>query len=246
MVHIMHTKFDPKAIFFGAPKKNSQGGTFVPLVDATGNPKRFEVQTPVMHMPFGLNTYRKDAKDPKSDIQAYYIEVSFRGMDSDEGMASFHQKMKALDAHVLDASMKNSTAWFGRQKSKETLEDNYSAIVRQKKEQYPPIMKTKVTLGRDGNPIATFFDDAKPSPQQISVHDLAPPGCRVRLILSMDSVWFVNNTFGVTWRVSQCQLAGKPNRMEGFCLFDDATDAPNEDDDRALVGADDDSDAELN
>ena len=221
----MYTAFQPSEVKFGAVDRNRNGGKFVPIVGADGNKKRLTIQTPALAMPFGVSAYRER---PEGDIQSYSIDVSFRNLEADPKVADFLAKMRALDGAMLDASLANSKDWFGKQKSIGVLEDNYRRLVKDHAEnKYPPVMKIKVPLS-NGSPSAMFFDENR---QPVTI-DYLTKGCTVKLILEMDRVWFINNSFGVTWRALQGAVVTRPSRMDTYSMIDDN----DNESDEALLG----------
>lgn len=211
---VLFSAFHPSGIRFGPPDRNRNGGKFVPLLGSDGVKKRYVVQTPVLSMPFGVSAFREK---PEADIQSYSIDVSFRNVDSDPRLAEFLAKMHELDACMLAASVENSKAWFGKQKSKDTLEDNYRKLIKTNPEnKYPPVMRIKVPM-QNGQVSCIFFDENK---QPVPI-DYLTKGTTIKLIIEVDRVWFVNNTFGVTWRALQGAVISRPNRMEAYSMLDD-------------------------
>ena len=185
---ILYTAFQPaSSITFGPPDRNRNGGKFVPLLGADGSKRRITIQTPALSMPFGISAFREK---PEAEIQSYSIDVSFRNVETDHRLADFLARMRELDAVMIDASVANSKAWFGKQKSKDTLEDNYRKLIKEHAEgKYPPVMKIKIPI-QNGQPAAMFFDENR---QPCSI-DYLTKGTTIKLILEMDRVWFVNNT----------------------------------------------------
>lgn len=215
---VLYSNFKPTDIAFGAVDRNRNGGKFVPLTNPDGTKRRITIQTPPLSMPFGVSAYREK---PEGDIQSYSIDVSFRNTDTDPKIAEFLSKMREVDAHLLEASAALSKDWFGKVKSLDTLEDNYRRLIKDHPEnKYPPVMKIKVPL-TNGAPNALFFDEHR---QPVPI-DYLTKGCTVKLILEMDRVWFVNNTFGVTWRALQGAVVSRPNRMDTYSMIDDDDDA---------------------
>lgn len=211
---ILFNAFHPSGIQFGPLDRNRNGGKFVPLTGPDGKKMRVTIQTPVLSMPFGVSSFREK---PEADVQSYSIDVSFRNVDQDPRLAEFLDKMRQLDARMLEASVQHSKDWFGKQKSKDTLEDNYRRLIKDHPEnKYPPVMKIKVPI-QNGQPTCTFFDESK---QPTSI-DYLTKGTTIKMILEMDRVWFVNNTFGVTWRALQCAVITRPNRMDNYSILDD-------------------------
>jgi hypothetical protein len=218
----LYSTFDPREIHFGAPDKNAKGGKFVPLVGADGSRRRWVIQTPALVMPFGVSVFRDR---PDSEAQSYSIDVSFRNLESSPKEAEFLDKMRQMDAHLLDCSVAKSKDWFGKLKSKDVLEDNYRKLIKDHPEfKYPPVMKVKVPM-RDGVPQTKFFDEKR---QETSI-DYLVKGTQIKLILEVDRVWFVNSLFGVTWRALQGYVVSRPSRMDAYSFLDDDDEADDPD-----------------
>lgn len=215
---VLYSAFHPSGVQFGAPDRNRNGGKFVPLLDAaTGAKKRFTIQTPALNLPFGVSAYREK---PDAEVQSYSVDVSFRN-EGDPRQAEFLAKMRDLDNYMLDASVAKCKEWFGgKQKSRDTLEDNYRKLIKEHPEgKYPPVMKVKVPM-LNGQPNCMFFDENR---QPVDI-DYLTKGTVVKLILEVDRVWFVNNTFGITWRALQGAVVSRPSRMDTYSMLDDESD----------------------
>jgi hypothetical protein len=223
---VLYTAFHPSSVQFGAPDRNRNGGKFVPLAGPDGAKRRITIQTPVLAMPFGVSAFREK---PDAEVQSYSIDVSFRNLEADPKLSEFLAKMRELDARMIEASVANSKEWFGgKQKSKETLEDNYRKLIKDHPEgKYPPVMKIKVPI-QNGQPACMFFGEDR---QPVGI-DYLTKGTTIKLILEMDRVWFVNNTFGVTWRALQGAVVSRPSRMDKYSMLDD------DETDEALLGLD--------
>jgi hypothetical protein len=212
---ILYTGFQPGSIKFGPVDRNRNGGKFVPLHGPDGAKKRITIQTPALSMPFGVSAFREK---PDAEVQSYSIDVSFRNLESDPKLADFLAKMREVDATLIQGAVANCKDWFGgKQKSKETLEDNYRKLIKDHPEgKYPPVMKIKIPI-QNGQVSAAFFDENR-QPTDI---DYLTKGTTIKLILEMDRVWFVNNTFGVTWRALQGAVVSRPSRMDKYSMLDD-------------------------
>ena len=215
---VLYTAFRPADIQFGAPDRNRNGGKFIPLLGPDGVKKRFTIQTPVLSMPFGVSAYREK---PDAEVQSYSIDVSFRNVETDPKLSEFLDKMRQLDVRMLDASHEKCKEWFGgKQKSRDTLEDNYRRLIKDHPEgKYPPVMKVKIPL-QNGQPTCMFFDENR----QPAPIEYLTKGTTIKLILEVDRVWFVNNTFGISWRAAQGAVVSRPSRMDTYSMLDDESD----------------------
>ncbi|AGE59709.1 hypothetical protein ATCVTN60342_278L [Acanthocystis turfacea Chlorella virus TN603.4.2] len=211
--------FDAALIGFGPVEKNKMGGKFIPLTNASGTKTRFTIQTPTMHLPFGISAYRER---PDAEPQSYSADLSFRGMDTDDNIATFYNKIQALDAHLLDAAVEKSVEWFGKKKSRELLEDTYRPLTKvDAAGKYAPNMKFKIAL-QNGAPNVRVFDTDK---TPITVDDI-PRGSKVKIIAEIASIWMVGGgtQWGVTFRAAQILVVSKPASLDQFAFTDDGDD----------------------
>jgi len=219
MVPIMTAKtFDPAGIFFGPVEKNKMGGKFIPLTDKSGAKARVTVQFPALHLPFGISGYREK---PEDEPASYSADLSFRGIDDSENLQVLLRKMNDLDKHLIDTAHANSVAWFGKQKSRELLEDTYRKLTKADPNgKYAPIMKTKIAM-MNGKPNIQVFDTDK---TPITIEDV-PRGSMVKVIAEVASIWQVGSTaWGITWRALQILVTEKPNKLDSFAFVDDGDD----------------------
>jgi hypothetical protein len=204
--------FEPSSIHFGVPEKNKLGGKYVPLTNETGAKTRVTMQFPAMSLPFGISAYREK---PDADPVSYSVDLSFRGYEENENLLTLYNKINELDTHLIDTAYTNSVAWFGKQKSRELLEDTYRKLTKQDPSgKYAPVMKVKIPI-LNGKPNVQVFDTDKSS---ISIDDV-PRGSTVKVIAEVASVFFVGSTlWGITWRALQILVVEKPSRITDFAF----------------------------
>lgn len=215
MSHVtLSTNFEPKAIQFGPLDKNKKGGKIVYLGFGSDAKERVQIQTPSMVLPFGVTPYQDT---PGGDIQSYSVDLSFRTADVDPKVADFQKKIEALDEYMIDVATERSQEWFGKKMTRELVSEFYRKLINNKNPAYPPVLKVKVAVGLNGEPAAQFYDESK-SP--VSIEYLSK-GSTVKMICEISSVWFVNKTFGCTFRLSQAALMSKPRRLQGYAFQED-------------------------
>ena len=223
-IHTAKT-FEPAAIHFGPVEKNKMGGKFIPLTNDQGVKTKVTLQFPTMHLPFGLSGYREK---PEDEPVSYSADLSFRGIDENSNVKLTLDKMNDLDKHLIDAAHANSVAWFGKQKSRELLEDTYRKLTKvDASGKYAPMTKAKIVM-MNGKPNVQIFDTDK---SNISVDDV-PRGSTVKVIAEIASVWFIGagTSWGVTFRALQILVTDKPNKMTDFAFVaeDGEEEAPSE------------------
>lgn len=205
--------FDPTAIKFSAVEKNRMGGRMVhlqmPGADKRG---RIVLQTPVMALPFGAQPYQ----DPNTgDVMSWSTDVSFR--DNDPKVVQFMETIKVLDEVMLKAAHENSAEWFGKKMAPEVLGEFYRKLVKPSNNPlFAPTMKLKIPLV-NGEISTQVFDESK-APKTM---DYVTKGTSCRLIIELGSIWFINKSFGVSWKVLQMAVVSRPRRMETFAFVDD-------------------------
>ena len=205
--------FEPAAIHFGLVEKNKMGGKFIPLTNEHGAKTKVTLQFPTMHLPFGLSSYRER---PEDEPVSYSADLSFRGYETNENILLLFNKLAELDHHLIDAAYANSVAWFGKQKSRELLEDTYRKLTKvDASGKYAPILKTKIVM-TNGRPNVQIFDTDK---SQIGIEDISR-GSSVKVIAEIASVWFIGagTSWGVTFRAVQILVVEKPNKLSEFAF----------------------------
>ena len=119
--------FNPKFVHISdKPNVMESGAKYVWVgYEHSGSPKNLVLQTPTMHLPFGMNCFDK-GEDPK-----YSAELSFSGMESDKSMSAFYDNMNAFDESLVDAGVKNSMAWFKKKKaSRDVIDAMFNRMIK--------------------------------------------------------------------------------------------------------------------
>lgn len=202
--------FDPATVNVSNLEKNKRGGKVVYL--SNSDTSRIMLQTPTMPAIFGFTPY-----EVGGDIQSYSIDLSFRGADTDLKVAEFRDKLKALDTLLIDTATEKSEEFFGKKMSRDMVAEFYRSLLNDKKPEYPPLVKLKVGVGLNGEPTAQFYNENR----EVTTIDHVTKGAMIKTIVELSSLWFVNKTFGATFRVIQVQVVSKPNRLQGFAFHDE-------------------------
>lgn len=205
---VLSHAFDPTTVTFGTLEKTKKGGRVVYI--NTTDKQRIVIQTPAMIMPFGVTPYQETG----GDIQSYSIDLSFRTADTDPKVADFREKIVALDKALVDAATERSEEWFGRPMERQLIAEFYRKLLNDKNPEYPPTMKIKVGVNVSGEPAAQFFDENR---NPVGIEYLGK-GCTIKAICELSSVWFVNKTFGATFRLIQAAVVHKPRRLQGYAF----------------------------
>ena len=118
---------------------------------------KINIQTPVLNIPYGVNDnmqFIKDDPKRKDETQKYDITVSFNGIDENQKIKVFHDKLIELENKILEDAFANRVAWFKNNfdGNKGTVSNMFSRIIRRDKDKetgmfadkYPPTFKAKI------------------------------------------------------------------------------------------------------
>lgn len=218
---MMYTKFDANALTCGECTKNRAGGNQVPLL--YNNNRRIVMQIPVMSAPFGLSEY---VPENNSGPVKYSIDLSFKGHDTDPKVKQFMDIIRSVDERMVAMAVENSKSWFGKQMSKEIVEELYRPLVKESKqpEKYAPTLKLKIRPSRNTNDpfgdIQAFNSDKEP----FDMKDFQA-GSGVKCIIDFSPIWFVNKQFGMTLNLMQLEIKTMPaGKLQGFSFQSDDDD----------------------
>lgn len=195
-----YEQFDASTVSFTKMKKNKNGGKAV-YINAQGNKKLF-IQLPFMRSPFGLSAFTDEATNKTS----YSLDLSF-DKDNEEA-AILRAKLSALDDLIVETVAANAKEWLGKQYNIEVMKEAlYKPLVRPGKEDYPSTLKLKVMTKSTGEFLAEAYNMAQ---QSVPV-DGIEKGQRCMCIVDVNQIWFIDNKFGVSVRVSQilCEQSAK-------------------------------------
>lgn len=212
-----YEQFEPTSTVLSAMKKNKNGGKTV-YINAPDN-KKLYLQLPFMRSPFGLSAFTDEVTNKTS----YSLDLSF---DQDnEGATILMEKLQALDQMIIENVAKNSKEWLGKPYNIEVIREAlYKPIVRPGKEAYPSTLKLKVMTKPTGEFLAEAYDVNQKS---ISIDSLEK-GQKCMCIVDINQIWFIDNKFGVSVRLSQA-LCEKSQKLPSFA-FQGVDLPPSEDD----------------
>jgi hypothetical protein len=193
-------QFDSSSVVFSKMKKNKNGGKAV-YINAQGN-KKLYLQLPFMRSPFGLSAFTDEATNKTS----YSLDLSF---DKDnEGAVALMEKLSALDTKIVETVAANSKEWLGKPYNIEVIKEAlYKPIIRPGKDEYPSTMKLKLMT----KPTGEFIPEAYNMAQESIPVDSIEKGQKCMCIVDINQIWFIDNKFGVSLRVSQilCEHSAK-------------------------------------
>ena len=199
-------QFEPSTVTFSQLKKNKNGGKSVML--SRNNKKKLYLQLPFMRSPFGLSTFTDEATNKTS----YSLDLSFDA-DNEDAM-QLSSKFTELDEIILKTVTDNSKEWLGKAYDINVIREAlYKPLVRQGKEGYANTLKLKVQTNQSGD----FIPEAYNSDRELIQIDEIERGQRCMCIVEINQIWFIDNKFGVSVRLSQV-LCGESTKLPSFAF----------------------------
>jgi hypothetical protein len=117
--------------------------------------------------------------------------------------------------------VKNSKAWFGKEKSREVLEEFYTPSVKFGKDttkDYPPTMK--LNLRRNGDSFETkFYDVHGKKFTGLPAEEMLAKGTLITALMECSDVWIAGTgKFNLRWNVTQIIIHKLPERGAEFAF----------------------------
>jgi hypothetical protein len=202
---------DTSRISFSAPKVLDNGAKLVYL---NYNGGKFCVQTPWMSMPWTMSCYN-EGPYPK-----YSAELSFKGMDEQEDLQTFHDKFVEVQNRIVDAGLENSVAWFKKKtESREVIEAIFNTIVKVSKDRetgepngkYPPTIKVKVPQMNKNWDVKVFNTEGKQygindAESGENLEDVLVKHSRVRAIIQCVGLWIASGSYMCQWKLVKAEV----------------------------------------
>jgi hypothetical protein len=205
--------------------------------------QKLRIQTPVMHMPYGIGegfedkSVKKEAKKPSE--KKYDITLSFKGADDNSKVQVFLDKMRELENEIIDKAFDNREAWF-----KDDYDGNkafvarlFSPIIKVDKDKntgkvvgkYPPTIRVKVPY--DGVNDKFNFDALDMENNDIVFQDIISKlkGGKTQLIIELTGIWIAGGKYGCTWKVISGKFQLSMNNKMAFIEDSDTEKAVKED-----------------
>lgn len=191
------------------------------------NGGKLMIQTPVLTIPYGVNdnTRFMDKKSDKPDDKKYDLTVSFRGMEDNPKIKSFHDKLVEMEQKLIDDAFQNRQAWFKNTfgNNREVLASMFTPIVKVDKDKetgeitnkYPPTFKVKIPYDPSSD---TFgFDSYDMDNNEVDFHNVLNnlKGGKCQLIIQLNGLWLGGGLFGCSWKIvsgkfQQTNMISKP------------------------------------
>lgn len=232
--------FKNENLHFSEVKTNKYGGKSVYI---RYNEDKFRIQTPEMHLPYGLN---EDVitDDTTGEVKGhkYSVNFSFKGIDLDstEGtkLQEFHRMLERVDELVIKEAHKNSLPWL-KQKgaSRDVVKALYNSqikVSRDKETQepdgkYPDTIKSKIIYW-DGVFKTEVFNEDRAA---VDLKESLVKGTVAKALLECNGVWFAGGKYGVSWKVIQMRVK-VPKDLTGYSFLSDSDDDDDDDNEQLI------------
>jgi len=210
------TEFSASAVVFSKIRKNKNGGRSVYLNGP--NNSKLQLELPKMRAPFGLSAFTDEA----SKKTTYTLPLSF---DADPETDDLMNKLKTLDEMVVKIVAENSVEWLGKKYGVPVIKEAlYKPIVTPGKGDYPATLKLKVLSdAKTGDFVPEAYNYKRENVELISIEK----GQRVKSIIEINQIWFIDNKFGVSIRLQQVLL--EPSKKLPRFAFKNVEESPVED-----------------
>jgi len=228
---------DSSKVSFSEAKKNAKGGTSVQI---RYDGQNFKLRIPKMKYPGGVFV-REDDKTGKVD---YKLIGSLPGCDpyvqeraGDEAgdYGKLYNFLRDLEEKLIASAVANSSKWFGKTRTEAGVRDSFKQILTPSRDKgssepngkYPPSLGCKIPV-YDGQ-VKMQVIDSKGNPVYITTDNITevfPKRVEANLVIS-PSIYIVNASFGVSWRVEYAQVF-QSEQMSARNVFMDDLDAPEE------------------
>lgn len=204
-----------------SPVKTLESGGKQAYLNYDGRP--LVMQVGPLETPFGMSVFDK-AGPPK-----YSVDLKLRGYDdaaANPKTAAIYNALHGLDEYMLEQGVKNSTAWFKGQKSREVLSELYTPTVKFSKDAegnlkpYPPTLKVSLKQ-RDGKFETAVYDSEKRPLTDIPLEDVLVKGAMLTVLMQCTGVWFAGGKFGLSWKAIQIRADKVPDSIRGFAFLDE-------------------------
>lgn len=215
------------AIRFTAPKINDKQGKSVSII-STQTGRGLHIQTPLMTT-WGISDF-VDKETGVSDGK-FSLSLTFpNGEYSNANTDAFMNKLKEFENTILNEAVKNSTLWFGKQKSRELVEDSFYPILKYPKAPSPQNPQVKITDYTKSPSIGAkvpFYE--KDNRWNVEIYDtngtmlfpceneeltpahFVPRLSSVACVLQCGGIWIGGKGWGVTWKLVQAVVKPREN-----------------------------------
>ena len=171
--------------------------------------KNVRIQTPRMYMPFGISGFQ-----PQVGATKWNLDFSMKGYDEEGNyVKNFYETLQEVEKLIIEAVSLQSVDIFGKHMSVDELSPMFNSNIKHSPDREPKF-RIRVDTTADGDIKAGIFDSEKKSINSKVENKLYSRNSGVA-ITEMNSVYFLNRKFGVTWKLHQL-VVHEPQQLKGF------------------------------
>lgn len=171
--------------------------------------KNVRIQTPRMYMPFGISGFQ-----PQVGATKWNVDFSMKGYDEEGNyVKNFYETLQEVEKRIIEAASLQSVDIFGKHMSVDELSPMFNSNIKHSPDREPKF-RVRVDTTADGDIKAGIFDSEKKSINSKVENKLYSRNSGVA-ITEMNSVYFLNRKFGVTWKLHQL-VVHEPQQLKGF------------------------------
>jgi hypothetical protein len=179
---------------------------------STNEGKPMRIQTPRLYMPFGISGFV-----PEVGATKYNIDFSMKGHDEEGNYVKhFYETLQKAETTIVEAIRDQSMIIFGKEMTVEQLTPMFNSNIKLSKpsDNREPKFRVRVDTTTSGEVKAGIFDSDK-NVIKSDVKDKLYARNSGVAIIEMNSVYFLNKKFGVTWKLHQL-VVHEPQQLKGF------------------------------
>lgn len=182
-------------------------GRKISLSTKDGKPLR--IQTPRMYMPFGISGYT-----PAVGATKWNLDFSMKGHDEESNyVKAFYETLQDAENKIVESVSAQSVNIFGKHMSIEELKPIFNSNVKHSPDREPKF-RVRVDTSMGGDLKASVFTSEKEQLKDVLRDKLYARNSGVAIV-EMNSVYFLNKMFGVTWKLHQL-VVHEPQQLKGF------------------------------
>ena len=171
--------------------------------------KNVRIQTPRMYMPFGISGF-----EPQVGATKWNLDFSMKGYDEEGNyVRKFYETIQEAEKRIVEAVSAQSVDIFGKHMSVDELLPMFNSNIKHSPDREPKF-RVRVDTSTDGDIKAGIIDSEKKSINCKVENKLYSRNSGVA-IAEMNSVYFLNKKFGVTWKLHQL-VVHEPQQLKGF------------------------------
>lgn len=176
---------------------------------STKDGKPVRIQTPRLYMPFGISGFTPAVGNTK-----WNIDFSMKGYDEEGNIVKqFYETLQQAEATIVEAVREQSEDIFGKEMTTEELLPMFNSNIKHSTDREPKFrVRVDTTIGGDMK--ANVFDKDKNSITTELTEKLYARNSGIAIV-EMNSMYFLNKKFGVTWKLHQL-VVYEPQQLKGF------------------------------